>query len=173
MGLEKKKNMGQNIAKIKLIICDVDGVLTDGKIILGNNGEELKAFHVRDGLGINLAQKQGIKFAIITGRISKIVEIRAKELNIIDVYQGIDDKLTVFKKIKKKYDLTESEIAYIGDDVNDIPILKKVGFAVTVADGVNEAKKYSDYITTRKGGQGAVREIIDFILTGGKKNSSK
>ena len=159
--LESTINKAKNI---KMIISDVDGVLTDGKIIIANNGEELKTFNSQDGMGINLAQKLGIRFAIITGRISRIVEIRAEELNIKDVYQDVDDKVEVFELLIDKYNLCDEEVAYIGDDLNDIPILNRAGLAATVANGVKKVKDTVDYIATRKGGEGAVREIIDFII---------
>ncbi len=158
------QNTVNKAKKIKMIISDVDGVLTDGKIIIGNNGEELKAFNSQDGMGINLAQKLGIRFAVITGRISRIVEIRAEELNIKDVYQDVDNKVEVFKLLMDKYSICNEEIAYIGDDLNDLPILNRAGLAATVADGVKKVKDAADYIATRKGGEGAVREIIDFII---------
>jgi len=158
------KNVVKKARKIKMIISDVDGVLTDGKIIIGNNGQEFKAFNSQDGMGINMAQKQGLRFAIITGRISKIVEIRAEELNIKDVYQDVDNKRAILKMIMDKYNLKKEELAYIGDDLNDLPVLNRVGLAVTVNNGVKKVRETADYVTTRNGGQGAVRETIDFIL---------
>ncbi|GAB6099441.1 hypothetical protein JCM16358_13200 [Halanaerocella petrolearia] len=154
----------EKAAKIKLFITDVDGVLTDGRIILGNDGEEFKFFHVQDGMGIKLAQDAGIKTAIITGRESKLVERRADELKINEVHQNIDDKLGVFSDLLNRYGISEDEVAYIGDDVNDLPILDKVGLALTVDNGVSQVKKAADYITEHAGGRGAVREAIELIL---------
>lgn len=159
-----KKNLIKKAVRIKIIMCDVDGVLTDGLIYLGDNSQELKAFHVRDGKGIVLAQKSGIKFALITGRSSELVARRAKELGIEDVFQNISKKLPVFKDLLKKYNLQSEEAAYIGDDINDYQVLKEAGLAFTVADGVQEVREIADYITDKKGGQGAVREIIELIL---------
>ncbi|AGB42290.1 3-deoxy-D-manno-octulosonate 8-phosphate phosphatase, YrbI family [Halobacteroides halobius DSM 5150] len=158
------EQLKEKVVKIKLFITDVDGVLTDGRIVLGNDGEEFKFFHVQDGMGIKLAQEAGIKTAIITGRESKLVERRADELEIDQVYQNIDDKLGVFTSLLEKYQITEDEVAYIGDDVNDLPILEKVGLALTVANGVSQVKEKVDYITKRAGGRGAVREAIELLL---------
>ncbi|TDX59216.1 KdsC family phosphatase [Orenia marismortui] len=151
-------------AKIKLFITDVDGVLTDGRIVLGNNGEEFKFFHVHDGKGIQLAHEAGIKTAIITGRESKLVQRRADELSIQEVHQNIKDKIKVFNSILEKYQVSEDEVAYIGDDVNDLEILKRVGLSFTPANGVDKVKEAVDYITTKEGGQGAVREAIELLL---------
>ncbi|WP_018248151.1 KdsC family phosphatase [Orenia marismortui] len=150
--------------KIKLFITDVDGVLTDGRIVLGNNGEEFKFFHVHDGKGIQLAHEAGIKTAIITGRESKLVQRRADELSIQEVHQNIKDKIKVFNSILEKYQVSEDEVAYIGDDVNDLEILKRVGLSFTPANGVDKVKEAVDYITTKEGGQGAVREAIELLL---------
>ena len=147
-----------------MVVSDVDGVLTDGRIILGNDGEELKCFHPRDGLGIRLAQRAGIVFAIITGRESQIVTIRVRELGIEEVHQGIDDKWAVMAQLLEKYQLEPSQVAYIGDDLNDLAIIRRVGLGATVADGVAEVKRYADVVTKAKGGEGAVRELIELIL---------
>lgn len=149
---------------IRLIALDVDGVLTDGKIWLGNDGEEFKAFHTRDGLGIKLAQKAGLTFAIITGRESEIVRRRARELGIEEVHQGVDDKWSMIRALMEKYNLGPEQIAYIGDDLNDIPVIKRVGLGATVADGAPEVKNAAAYVTEKQGGQGAVRELIELIL---------
>jgi len=158
------KNLYEKLKKIKLIIMDVDGTLTDGKIILGNNGEEYKCFNVKDGMGIKLAHNSGIKTAIITGRKSNIVDIRAKELGIIDVHQGVDTKVEKLYDLVEKLQLDLTEVSYIGDDLNDLDIMEKVGLAFAVQDAAEQIKKISDYITALKGGEGAVREVIDIIL---------
>lgn len=150
--------------KIKLFITDVDGVLTDGRIVLGNDGEELKFFHVHDGLGIKLAQEAGIKTAIITGRESKLVSRRAGELEISEVHQNIKDKLAVFDSLLEKYEISAENAAYIGDDLNDLPILERVGLSLSVANGVEEVREKVDYVTEKAGGEGAVREVIELIL---------
>ena len=150
--------------KIKLLILDVDGVLTDGGIILDNEGNELKSFHVRDGHGIKLLIRKGVNVAIITGRRSKVVERRAHELGVKEVYQKCLNKVIAYEQIKEKFALQDEEIAYIGDDVVDIPILRRVGLPVTVADASEDVSGFSMIVTGNRGGRGAVREITDLIL---------
>jgi len=159
-----KKEILTAAKKIKLLILDVDGVLTDGSIILDNFGNELKSFHVRDGHGIKMLMKAGIHVALITGRQSKVVEKRADELGIRDVFQKCYDKTTAYDQLARKYSLDYSEIAYIGDDVVDIPVLKRSGLSVVVADADDETKALAQFITTKGGGRGAVREICDLLL---------
>ncbi|MEW6067932.1 MAG: HAD-IIIA family hydrolase [Nitrospirota bacterium] len=149
---------------IKLFIIDVDGVLTNGGIILDNDGNEFKSFHVRDGHGIKMLIRAGIKVAIITGRHSKVVERRAQELGITEVFQRCYDKREAYKQLTEKYSFTDSEIAYIGDDIVDIPILKRAGFSIAVSDADEEAKAVVMMVTKKGGGKGAVREICEFIL---------
>ncbi|MGM0508946.1 MAG: KdsC family phosphatase [Fusobacteriota bacterium] len=149
---------------IKMIILDIDGTLTDGTIYINNNGVESKGFNAKDGLAIVEARKQGIPSAIITGRESTVVEIRARELGITEVHQGVENKLGKIREIAKKYNLEKYNFAYIGDDVNDLPALKKVGFRGTPYDGVQEVKEVADFISSCKGGHGAVREFIEYIL---------
>ena len=151
-------------SKIKLIIFDVDGVLTDGKLIFSADGELFKSFHAQDGLGISLLHKAGIKTAIITGRTSDIVKFRSKELNITDVYQGAKNKVNAFEELKEKYALALDEIAYVGDDLIDLPIMIKVGLACAVHNAVMDVKTRSHYISEAAGGNGAVREISELIL---------
>ncbi len=154
-----------NIArKIKLLILDVDGVLTDGGIILDGRGNEFKSFHVRDGHGIKMLLKQGIVVALITGRQSKVVERRARELGITDVFQKCFKKSIAYGRLAEKYSLTDEEIAYAGDDIVDIPVLKKCGLPIAVADADESVKPFVKLITEKKGGRGAVREVCDFIL---------
>jgi 3-deoxy-D-manno-octulosonate 8-phosphate phosphatase (KDO 8-P phosphatase) len=164
----KKKNLKKKILiaakKIKLLILDVDGVLTDGSIILDNFGNELKSFHVRDGHGIRMLMKAGIHIALITGRQSKVVENRAHELGIQDVYQNCLDKKRAYDELARKYSLDNSEIAYIGDDVIDIPVLKISGLPVVVADADQHTKAFAQFITSKEGGRGAVREFCDLLL---------
>ncbi len=150
--------------KIKLLILDVDGVLTDGRIILDNEGNEFKSFHVRDGHGIKVLIRHGVNVAIITGRHSRVVERRAHELGIKEVYQKCFNKRIAYDEIKKKYSLKDEEIAYIGDDIVDIPLLTKVGLPVVVSDAAEDAKRYASLITRERGGRGAVREVTDLIL---------
>ena len=154
----------RKIMKIKLFAMDVDGVLTDAGMYYGENGDEFKKFNTRDGMGISLLHDVGIKTAIITKETTNIVTKRAAKLGITEVHQGVVDKLKTLEFLASKYDLNYDEIAYVGDDINDIPILKRVGLANAVADADDKVKKNSDYVTKRKGGYGAVREIIDLIL---------
>ena len=150
--------------KIKLLIMDVDGVLTDGRIIYTNSGDALKFFDVTDGMGLFLFSRAGLKSAILTAKKSKIVSKRAKEMHIDRVYQDAHRKSEVFEKILTDFNVSLDEVCFIGDDVVDIPVLKKVGFAVSVPNAVPEAKSVAHYITKREGGRGAVREVIDIIL---------
>lgn len=152
------------IKKIKLLVMDVDGVLTDGKITFTEDGKEIKSFFVQDGMGINLWLKAGFKLIIISGRKSKIMRNRAKELGIKEIYQKIDDKSKILKLLLNKYKLKLENIAYIADDLNDFEAFKKAGFKIAPSNACKEIKKISDYITERKGGEGAVREIIEVIL---------
>ena len=149
---------------IKLVLLDVDGTLTDGGIYRGNNGEELKRFNVKDGYVIVNAQKLGIEFGIITGRKSELVEIRARELKIKYLYQGISEKTVVLEEIIKKTGLTKGEIAYMGDDLNDLLIIKQVGLSGTPKDAVDEVIQVADFVSKKNGGSGAVREFIEHIL---------
>jgi 3-deoxy-D-manno-octulosonate 8-phosphate phosphatase (KDO 8-P phosphatase) len=150
--------------KIKLLILDVDGVLTDGKLIIGPSGELCKTFHVHDGLGIALSKKFGLKTAIITGRISKMVEFRANELKIDALYQGQSNKVNALAKLQQEFHVNLDEIAYIGDDLIDLPVMTKVGLACAVPNAVPEVKERAQYITEAHGGHGAVRQAIEMIL---------
>jgi 3-deoxy-D-manno-octulosonate 8-phosphate phosphatase (KDO 8-P phosphatase) len=159
-----KKNIQGKLKKIKMLILDVDGVMTDGNIIMDSDGREMKNFNVRDGHGLVMIQRHGIQAAILTGRTSAVVEHRARDLKIAGVYQGALNKKEIFEQILKKNNLTPEAIAYIGDDIVDIPVLKMVGFSVAVADAVELVKKTVDYVTVNSGGQGAVREICEMLL---------
>jgi len=160
----KKKKLLEITKGIKLLILDVDGVLTDGGIILDNEGNEFKIFHVRDGHGIKMIMKAGIMVALITGRDSKVVERRAHELGISDVYQRCFDKRVAFRHLIEKYSVEPKEIAYVGDDIVDIPLLRISGLSVAVADADDEAKTAAMMVTKNSGGRGAVREVCDFLL---------
>lgn len=159
-----KKNREEKLKKIKMLILDVDGVMTDGGIIMDKDGCEMKQFNVRDGHGLVMIQRHGLKVAILTGRTSPVVERRARDLKIEEIYQGALNKKEVFMQMLAKNNLTPDAVAYMGDDIVDIPVLKMVGFAATVADGVDLVKKTVDYITKSKGGQGAVREVCEMLL---------
>ncbi len=156
--------MLQKMEKIKLLLMDVDGVLTDGRIIYDNQGNELKAFDVKDGHGLKMLQRAGIQLGIITGRSSQVVEKRATELEIEILYQGAKVKLEPYLEIQATTGLSDEQIAYIGDDIVDLPLLRRVGFSATVADAVEDVKPLVDYVTTRPGGRGAVREVCDMLL---------
>ena len=150
--------------KVKMIILDVDGVLTDGSVSVGADGELFKSFNVRDGLGITLAQKHGIKTAIITGRESKMLAYRARELKINAFYQNKKNKLPAYRELQSEYGLTPEQFAYVGDDLFDLAVMRDVGFAATVADATEEAKAVSCFVSDYNGGHGGVRQIIEFIL---------
>jgi 3-deoxy-D-manno-octulosonate 8-phosphate phosphatase (KDO 8-P phosphatase) len=153
--------------KIKLVshlILDVDGVLTDGRIILDDRGRELKFFDVRDGHGMKLLMRAGLEIIILTGRSSRVVDHRAKELGIKDVHQGARNKIDLYAKILKSKNLTEDKIACMGDDLTDIPILRRSGFSIAPADASDHVKELVDFVTTHRGGRGAVRELCELIL---------
>jgi 3-deoxy-D-manno-octulosonate 8-phosphate phosphatase (KDO 8-P phosphatase) len=152
------------IENIRLLLLDVDGVMTDGGIAYDNNGVETKRFHVRDGHGMKLLQRAGIEIGIITGRESAIVAHRAEELGIKRVFQGAKNKLEPYELILKQGGYSDYEVAYVGDDLVDLPILRRVGFGVAVADAVPELRPWVDYVTSAPGGYGAVREICDLLL---------
>ena len=156
--------MSERLGKLKLLIFDVDGVMTDGKIIMGPSGYELIEFFVLDGAGIHLAKYAGYKIAVITGRNSQIIVQRAKYLDIDDVYINQFYKIDAYTELKEKYKLKDEEISFMGDDVLDIPVMKAAGFAVSVPHAVPKVKEVADYITTKQGGNGAVREFIEKIL---------
>ncbi len=159
-----KKNIQEKLKNIKMLILDVDGVMTDGRVIMDDSGREIKNFDVRDGHGIKLIQRYGIRVVLLTGRKSEVVLHRARDLEIKEVYQKVFNKKEVLVKILKKNKLTAAEAAFIGDDVIDIPVLKAVGFSAAVADALDVVKKSVDYITQNKGGRGAVREVCDMLL---------
>jgi 3-deoxy-D-manno-octulosonate 8-phosphate phosphatase (KDO 8-P phosphatase) len=153
-----------NFSDIKLLVLDVDGVLTDGTITINADGSENKSFNTLDGHGIKMWQRAGLKVAIISGRASDPTNRRAEQLQIEYVFQDCYDKLPVLKKLLEDISLKPHEAAFIGDDVTDLPVLRYCGFAVAVANAVTEVKEYADYITSVPGGRGAVREVIEHIL---------
>lgn len=151
--------------KIKLLISDVDGVLTNGQLIFDKNGDELKAFHAQDGLGINMLQSSGIVFAIITKRTSDAVTHRAKNLKLKYVYQGQENKCIAYNDVLEKLHLIDEEVAYIGDDLTDLALIKKAGLGATVADAPTFMHQHADWISQYPGGHGAVRELCELILS--------
>lgn len=158
------EDISQRAKQIKLLICDVDGVFSDGRIYLGNNGEELKAFNTRDGFGIKALQSVGIDVAIITGRHSTLVEKRMKSLTVKHIYQGQENKLDAYHTLLNDLSLTPENVAYIGDDIPDLTVMTEVGLSICVPDGHPYVKSKSDHITQLKGGFGAVREVCDLLL---------
>ncbi|TRX52779.1 3-deoxy-manno-octulosonate-8-phosphatase KdsC [Thalassomonas sp. M1454] len=150
--------------KIKLLVCDIDGVFSDGRIYLGNDGEELKAFNTKDGFGIKALGQSGVDVAVITGRKSNIVETRMTALGVKFIVQGQEDKLPALNSIASKLELNPEQIAYIGDDVPDLPCIKHVGLGVAVQDAHPLVSQGADYITFLNGGCGAVRELTDLIM---------
>jgi YrbI family 3-deoxy-D-manno-octulosonate 8-phosphate phosphatase len=156
--------MNKNLDNIKLIFSDVDGVLTDGGLYYNADGEALKKFNVKDGLIARVLQKKGFRLGIMTGRKSPFVETRFKELNYEFIIQGIPKKLIEMQRVLKETGLNMENIAYIGDDLNDEELMKHVGFAACPADAADEIKLIADFISTKKGGDGAFREFADLIL---------
>lgn len=150
--------------KIKLLLLDVDGVLTDGGIYIDNRGIESKRFDVRDGQGITLLRNAGVQVGFITGRFSNVVRVRARELGVKILYQGVQKKLAAYERAKQRTGLPDECIAYVGDDVADIEILRRTGLAVVVRDAWAGAKPHAHYVTKAGGGRGAVREVADLLL---------
>ena len=154
----------QKLKSIKVLILDVDGVLTDGRVIYTDSGEEIKKFDVRDGHGLKLLMRSGIEVILLTGRESKVVLHRARDLGIEHVYQKALNKIEVYKTILADRSLEDKDVGFVGDDLIDLPVLRKVGFSAAVPDAVQEVKEIVDYITTKRGGEGAVREICELLL---------
>jgi 3-deoxy-D-manno-octulosonate 8-phosphate phosphatase (KDO 8-P phosphatase) len=163
-GAQAREGALGKAARVRLFLVDVDGVLTDGGILFDGNGVETKRFHVRDGHGIKMMQRAGIEVGIITGRTSAVVRIRAEELGISRVRQGAHDKVAAWREMLKDTGLSPEESAYVGDDIVDVPLLRRVGFAATVADAEEYVLTEADFVSSRRGGEGAVREIIEFVL---------
>ncbi|MBK1693480.1 3-deoxy-D-manno-octulosonate 8-phosphate phosphatase [Chromatium weissei] len=158
-------NLHHRAASIRLVIFDVDGVLTDGSLFLGDDGQEYKAFNSRDGLGMTLLQSTGVRLAVITGRTSQVVKMRMESLGISEIYQGYQDKLPAYEELKKRLALGDAEIAYVGDDLVDLPIMRRVGLAIAVSDAHPNVLELAHWRTRSSGGRGAAREVCDFILS--------
>jgi YrbI family 3-deoxy-D-manno-octulosonate 8-phosphate phosphatase len=156
--------LAERCQAIELLLADVDGVLTDGTIILDNQGIETKQFNIRDGLGIKLWQQAGGSFGLVTGRSSHIVNVRAAELGIQIVRQGADQKLAVAQNIMAELNVQANQVCYIGDDLPDLPLVRYAGLGVAVADACAEIRQAADFVTTAPGGRGAVRETVELIL---------
>ncbi|EIC22217.1 3-deoxy-manno-octulosonate-8-phosphatase KdsC [Thiorhodovibrio frisius] len=149
---------------IRVVIFDVDGVLTDGRLIIGDDGQEYKAFHSRDGHGMAMLQQTGVSLAVITGRQSQVVRLRMESLGVRHVYQGRRDKTPAYEELKARLELADSAFAYVGDDVIDLPILSQVGLGVAVADAHPLVKAHCHWQTENPGGRGAAREVCEFIM---------
>lgn len=150
--------------KIRLLAFDVDGVLTDGRIYISDKGEECKAYNIRDGLGMKLLQECGIKLALISGRTSRSVEARAQDIGIALLYQGVDDKVAVLEALMQELDLRAEQCGFMGDDLVDLPAMRRAGFSLSVADAPPLVRERAHYVTKSKGGHGAVREACEFIM---------
>ena len=162
--MARKSISPSKLKGIRLLLLDVDGVMTDGGVYFAESGDEMKKFNIQDGYGLVRLQREGVAVGIITGRASNLVQRRAQELGIQEVYQNLENKLDAYNQIKKKLNLEDDQVAYIGDDEPDLPVLKLAGFSAAPADAVSSVKKSVDYLCKRKGGEGAVREVVDLIL---------
>lgn len=162
--MPRKASHTARLRPIKLLLLDVDGVLTDGGIYYGESGEEMKRFDIQDGYGLVKLQKAGVAVAILTGRYSRLVDRRAKELGISEVYQNVENKAEAYAAIKTRLGLKDREIAYVGDDEPDIPVLTQVGFSAAPANAAASVRKATAYVCRHRGGEGAVREIVDMLL---------
>lgn len=156
--------LAERIKKIKLLIVDNDGVMTDGRIVYGDYGDELKFFDVQDGFGLVLLRRAGIPTVMISGKKCRINQRRAKEISIDKVYQNVFDKLKAFDKVLRKYRVGAHEVCAVADDLVDLPILKRAGVAVAVQNAVDEVREAAHYVTAKRGGRGALREVCDLIL---------
>lgn len=159
-----RKGITRKLRKIKLLLLDVDGVLTDAGIFYSGAGVEMKRFNAHDGYGVVRAREHGLKLGIISGRQSPIVDVRAREMQIADVVQNASDKVAAMEELRQRHDATRNEVAFIGDDLFDLPLLKVVGFSAAPNNALPDVKKSVDYVTRKAGGDGAVREMIDLIL---------
>lgn len=159
-----KSEIQDRAARIKLLLMDCDGVLTDGRIWILENGEDQNAFHTRDGLGIHLLHRSGLKSGIISGRISSALERRAQSLGVSYLWQGRDDKRQAFADTLAQAQVVNEEVAFVGDDLTDLPLMAQSGLAIAVADAVTEVQARAHYVTKADGGHGAVREVVELIL---------
>jgi YrbI family 3-deoxy-D-manno-octulosonate 8-phosphate phosphatase len=156
--------MKERAARIKLLLLDVDGVMTDGRIIMNDRGEETKSFDVKDGLGLKMLMAAGIRVALVTGRESRTLSLRAKDLNISEVYQGVSDKRALCKRLMNDKGLRKQEICSMGDDLPDLAMFMESGLRIAVADAAREVREAADFITKNRGGYGAVREACEWLL---------
>lgn len=168
MPTTKPENLLVIAAQIRLLIFDVDGVLTDGRLFLDNAGQEYKAFHSRDGHGMKMLQDSGVAIAIITGRVSEVVNHRMHSLGIKHVFQGQQDKLIAYHTLLKQLQLEQVQTAYVGDDIVDLPVMRQVGLAVAVNDAHALVKQYAHWVTPEAGGRGAARSVCELIMSAQK-----
>jgi 3-deoxy-D-manno-octulosonate 8-phosphate phosphatase (KDO 8-P phosphatase) len=164
MTIDLPPGVRERASRIQLVLLDVDGVLTDGSIQLSASGEETKSFHVRDGHGIRMGQRGGLLFGFISGRESRVVSLRAEELYVTEVHQGVPDKLVPYDDIKGRLKLDDAAVCFVGDDLVDAPVMRRAGFAVAPADAHAEVRELAHWVTPSPGGRGAVREVVDAIL---------
>ena len=162
--MENQSSIERRASRIKLLLMDCDGVLTDGRLWLMENGEEQKSFNVHDGMGLDLLRRAGLRSGVISGRVSGALERRAHELKIDFLRQGISDKIGAFSEILLEARVDPGEVAFIGDDLNDIPLMQQSELAVAVADAAEETRKAAHFVTRATGGDGAVREVVEIIL---------
>lgn len=158
------RGLAPKLRRIKMLLLDVDGVLTDGGLYYSADGVEMKRFNAQDGYGFVLAHDHGLKIGIVSGRSTPILDARARDLKVQEVFQGTDDKVTAMKEIQQRHSLSTDQIAFVGDELFDLPLLQMVGFSAAPRNARLEVKRMVDYVTKVKGGDGAVREIIDLIL---------
>jgi 3-deoxy-D-manno-octulosonate 8-phosphate phosphatase (KDO 8-P phosphatase) len=169
--LQKRKDQIDKLAKkIEVLVLDVDGVLTDNTIYLNDEGVESKKFSILDGMGIWMAIRGGMQVALISGRKSKATELRARQLGIKHVFLGGIDKVKIYRELKRTLKFKDDQVAFVGDDILDIPLLKLVGLPICVKNADARAKKYAKLVTKTKGGEGAIREVVEFILKAKRKN---
>lgn len=160
----QRQELQERARRIRLLLLDVDGVLTDGRITYGSGGLEVLSFHVRDGLALKAAQEAGITVGLVSGRKSEALFRRAEELRLTEVHIGVEDKMGVYKQLLVRYRLADPEVAYMGDDLPDIPVMQQAGLAISVADAAAEVRNSAHFVTSLSGGQGAVREAVEWLL---------
>jgi 3-deoxy-D-manno-octulosonate 8-phosphate phosphatase (KDO 8-P phosphatase) len=158
------QDLQHKAADIRLVIFDVDGVLTDGSLFYGDDGQEYKAFHSKDGHGMKMLQEHGVQIGIITGRTSEVVRLRMQNLGISHVYQGKLDKLPAYEELKAATGLDDAQIAYVGDDVVDLPVMTRVGLAIAVQDAHPLTRQHAHHVTAAPGGRGAAREVCELLM---------
>lgn len=159
-----EKKLQKKLGNVRLVILDVDGVLTDGRIIMDESGRELRCFDVKDGFGVRALIEMGVVVAVISGRSAPCVQKRLQQLGVKDIYQGVFEKRNPFKELLKKYNITPEETLFVADDVYDLPLFDEVGVKVAVADAVEAVKEKADWVTRHPGGRGAVREVAEAVL---------